>query len=310
MSNESLPLVSVIIPAYNAEKFVYRAIDSIINQTYKNLEIWLLDDASTDNTRRILLEYDDKRIKTFFLDTNTKKIGIVNEVLSKINGDLIAFQDADDWSNEKRIEKQVELLLNDANIGIVFTGIDVTHEDHKRPILLDSPTSNDEIKEYFFNYGNNKSGKNIACATMIVRKSIINAVGGYHPYFMGKAGSDIYWTYSIVKKTNAICINEPLYHVQRTQGSFTSELHKLHNIKSAYIWKVISKVIEYDKIGIDLLSSQNRLLLKEVELECCEERFKEVIKDKEEQIKAIRQSRSYRIGNSIVRPLTLIKKLK
>lgn len=300
------PLVSVIIPAYNAETFITKAINSIINQTYTNLEIWLLDDASSDNTRKILEEFKDDRIRTFFLDTNTKKIGIVNKVLKLVNGDLIAFQDADDWSERNRIERQVQWILKDPKIGIVFTSVDISNSNSDKPIPIAAPTTAEEIKLLFFNYGKLKTNKNIACATMLVRKRIIEEVGGYHPYFYGKAGSDIYWTYNILKKTQAVCVNECLYHVQRTPNSFTEELHNQKNIKSAYIWKVISKIIENDQKGIDLLSEKNKLLLKAIELESCEERFKEVLEEKEKIISMTRNSKSYLIGNKIIKFLRLL----
>lgn len=311
MSNqapEHQPLVSVIIPAYNAEKFVVKAINSIINQTYTNLEIWLLDDASTDNTRNILKGFKDQRIKTFFVDVNTKKIGIVNDVLNRVNGDLIAFQDADDWSDPTRIEKQVQRILEEQGIGIVFTNIDVIHTNSYEVMPIEAPLTNKEIKSTFFKYGKSNNNKNIACATMVVKKAIIDEIGGYHPYFTGKAGSDIFWTYRILKYTKAACTKERLYHVQRTQNSFTEDLHNNRNIKSSYIWKVISKIIEYDQKGINLLSDNNKLLLKELELEACEEKFREVVKQKEELISIIRKSKSYLIGNFILKPFHFFAK--
>src|SRR5690242_675529 len=102
------PLISVIIPCYNVAPFVCRAVQSIIDQTYKNLEIWIIDDASTDDTLQKINSFEDQRITVIVLKENTQKIGAVNEVLQKVNGDYIAFQDSDDWSEPNRIEEQLK----------------------------------------------------------------------------------------------------------------------------------------------------------------------------------------------------------
>ena len=109
----NLPLVSVIIPCFNVEKYVEKAIISILNQTYKNLEIWIIDDGSTDDTLQKIKSFEDQKIKVIAVKENTQKIGGVNEVLKKVQGDYIAFQDADDWSEPDRIEKQIKEFFKD-----------------------------------------------------------------------------------------------------------------------------------------------------------------------------------------------------
>lgn len=301
------PLVSVIVPAYNAEKFVKKAIDSIISQTYKNLEIWLLDDASSDNTKEILLSYKDERIRHYFTGENTKKIGIVNKVLTKVNGDYIAFQDADDWSELDRIEKQMDAIQENESVGIVFCPVIIHDNNSDKGYVIPAPKKDLEIKEMFFKYGKLNQNKNIACATMLVEREIIEGAGGYHPYFYGKAASDIYWVYTILKQTNAMTVDSPLYHVLRTDNSFTQQLHSYKNIKSAYIWKVLRKLIEYDQKGVDLLNKSNELQLKNVELEACEAQLKDAIKDFDRKLACIKNSVSYRFGNFFVRSLSFLK---
>ena len=98
-NNNNKPLVSVIMPVYNAEKYLDRSISSIINQTYDNLEILLIDDCSTDNSYNILKEYakKDKRIKVFHNQENqhvseTRNVGIRNST-----GKYLYFIDSDDF---------------------------------------------------------------------------------------------------------------------------------------------------------------------------------------------------------------------
>ena len=106
------PLVSVIIPCYNAEKYVEEAIRSIMTQTYSNLEIIVTDDCSSDNTLMILetLAAEDSRIKVIKNEKNLKIVKSLNNMIEVAQGKYIARMDADDISLPERIEKQVSFL--------------------------------------------------------------------------------------------------------------------------------------------------------------------------------------------------------
>ena len=113
-------LVSVIIPAYNAEAYILKAVNSILNQTYKNIEVVVTDDCSTDKTFQILQSINDNRIK---LCRNEKNSGVsftLNNCILKSAGDLIAVMHADDIANPDRIKVQKEYL--DANKEIAIIG--------------------------------------------------------------------------------------------------------------------------------------------------------------------------------------------
>ena len=117
------PLVSVLIPCYNCEEYVEEAVMSIIKQTYSNLEILVIDDGSTDNTKTILqrLAQKDSRIRYIKNEENLKLIKTLNKGLDLCNGKYIARMDADDISLLTRIEKQVNFLEKHPEIGIVGT---------------------------------------------------------------------------------------------------------------------------------------------------------------------------------------------
>lgn len=119
--NSTKPLVSVVIPVYNANGFLSAAINSILNQTYKNLEIIIVDDGSTDETPKILKSFakKDKRVKIL---TNNKNLNIatsLNRGIKLAKGNYIARMDADDISLPNRIEKQMEYLLAHPDIVIL-----------------------------------------------------------------------------------------------------------------------------------------------------------------------------------------------
>lgn len=114
-------LVSVIIPIYNVEKYVKEAIESIQKQTYKNIEIIIVDDGSTDNTYKIVEELakKDKRIKLFKNEKNLKIVKTLNFALSMSNGEYIARMDGDDISALDRIEKKVKFLEENKEYDLV-----------------------------------------------------------------------------------------------------------------------------------------------------------------------------------------------
>lgn len=114
------PFVSVIMPAYNAEKYIAEAIDSILNQTYKNFELIILDDASTDNTWKIIEDYasKDKRIISIRNEKNLYIAGNRNKGISIAKGTYIVWQDADDVSYPTRIKKLVQFMEDSVRVGI------------------------------------------------------------------------------------------------------------------------------------------------------------------------------------------------
>jgi glycosyltransferase involved in cell wall biosynthesis len=117
----SYPLVSVIIPVYNVEKYVKEAIQSIVNQTYENLEIIVIDDASKDATYQIVkeLQKKDKRIKLYQNEKNLKIVKTLNRALSFATGKYIARMDGDDISALDRIEKKVNFLEEHSDYDLI-----------------------------------------------------------------------------------------------------------------------------------------------------------------------------------------------
>ncbi len=125
--SQKQPLVSVIIPCYNAEKYVEQAVRSIMNQTYKNLEILITDDCSTDASFAILqkLAEEDARIKLFRNTENQKIVRTLNALVERATGKYMARMDADDISLAKRFERQAAFL--EANPDIAICGTNAWH---------------------------------------------------------------------------------------------------------------------------------------------------------------------------------------
>lgn len=104
------PLVSVLMPAFNAEQHIAQAIESILEQTYPHFELLILNDGSTDHTAKIIDQFDDKRIVKIHLDRNRGLVNARNQLVSVAKGDYIAFLDADDIASPGRLQLQVSFL--------------------------------------------------------------------------------------------------------------------------------------------------------------------------------------------------------
>ena len=139
MSNKGL--VSVIMPAYNSEAFITESIRSVINQTYENWELLVVDDASEDSTSTIIRKFSkaDDRIRFFENSSNFGTHYTRNKGIKAAQGEFIAFLDADDLWKPEKLEKQLK-ILSEENIAACFSSYDLISEDgthlHKKVLAL------------------------------------------------------------------------------------------------------------------------------------------------------------------------------
>jgi len=134
MQKQNKPFISVLMTAYNAEKYIGLAIESILDQTYKNFEFVIVEDCSTDKTWDIIQKYakKDKRIITVKNDVNLNAGGSSNKGLKLCKGKYIVRMDADDWSYPDRIEKQVKYMETHNDI-VCSGGTLINCDEHLQP---------------------------------------------------------------------------------------------------------------------------------------------------------------------------------
>lgn len=135
-------LVSIITPLYNAEKYITETINSVINQTYKNWEMIIIDDCSSDNGAQIVKEYEkkDKRIKYIKLEENSGAAIARNIGIEKAKGEFIGFLDSDDLWKKDKLEKQINFMRQN-EIAFSFTQYEkIDEESNKLNILVDVPS--------------------------------------------------------------------------------------------------------------------------------------------------------------------------
>ncbi len=127
MPSNSLSLISVILPVYNGEKYLTECIESVLNQTYRNFEFIIVDDASTDSTPQILKEFalQDTRIKVMTHAINQKQTIAANTAIKQAEGTYIARMDADDVALANRFQKQIDFLEDNPKIGMVGSWTDI-----------------------------------------------------------------------------------------------------------------------------------------------------------------------------------------
>lgn len=137
------PLISLIIPCYNAKQTLGKCLDSVIRQSYSNLEIIIIDDGSTDETSTIYEDFQtrDKRIKVFKQD-NSGVSKARNKGIKEATGEYICFVDSDDWVESEYCSELYHLLINDnADIAIV----EASYEDENGDIVFDKTVSEEKV---------------------------------------------------------------------------------------------------------------------------------------------------------------------
>jgi glycosyltransferase involved in cell wall biosynthesis len=247
------PLVSVLMPAYNAEKFVAEAVKSILNQDHENWELLILDDASTDSTLAIAISINDERIKVFRNDENRGYLLSCNELFEKAKGDFITFLDADDVCAANRLSVCVQEFINQPALDFLTT-------DHIRVNESGNQLSEHMISVDYHRYATEPSYyPTICCATIFLRKELLQKVGGYHPFFKEIGGEDYHWLFQLSR-------NGKGKHVKRSLYFYRTHRHQTH-LKNTNALKYFAKDIDQEirssvLKGYDVLENHEKLDIK------------------------------------------------
>lgn len=167
-----IPSISVILPVYNAERYVRESVQSVLDQSFDDFELIILNDGSTDGTKEILESFRDPRIRL----VHQKNMGLaltLNKGILMSKGEFIARQDADDISLIERFNKQHDYLLSNPSCGIVGTGSVILVGQQPTSRRHEHPSSNGELQmrllfDSFFVH-----------SSVMMRRSALNRVGMY-----------------------------------------------------------------------------------------------------------------------------------
>ncbi len=177
------PIVSVIIPTYNNAKYIGEAIMSVLKQTYRDFELIVIDDGSTDKTREVLGPYIKKKQIKYIYQNNKKQGAARNNGIKHAQGELIALLDSDDLWLPEKLELQVPLFV-DKEVGLVYAGIIWFKDNDNRIVKTTNP--NRFFKGYIFDDLFNSDKSFIPNSSVVIRKSCLeemNCTNGTGPYW-------------------------------------------------------------------------------------------------------------------------------
>lgn len=208
-------LVSIICPVYNAEKFLEDTINTVLNQTYSNWELLLINDCSSDKSGSIISSYvkKDKRIKLINNDVNSKAAISRNNGIKEANGKFICFIDADDLWDKYKIEKQVDFMYKE-KCAFSFTGYEFANEkgipNGKKVYVPDR-----------INYKHALKNTTIWTSTVMFDMEKLTKDDIYMPNV--PRGQDTATWWKVLKKIDyAFGLNEILSYYRRSEGTLSS----------------------------------------------------------------------------------------
>lgn len=201
--------ISIIMVVYNSELYIDKAIESVINQTYKNWELIIIDDCSQDNSYKIAMKYQkqDNRIKCFKLNKNRGQGFARNFAIDKANGTWISTLDSDDifLSNKLEVFKNIIDKSQCDNLILISSGLSIINNEGK------------VLKDYYYPNSSNKLKKNLlklkkfpAHSSIVCRRSSLIEVGGYNELYHRSQDYELWLR--LMNKGEFICIQNILIH--------------------------------------------------------------------------------------------------
>jgi CMP-N-acetylneuraminic acid synthetase len=211
------PLVTVYVLNYNYSKYIYEAISSVLNQTYENIEIILIDDGSTDNSVDIINEFINKypRIKVI-QQKNKGLVKSINTAIRIAKGEYVIRLDADDYFAPEAIEKLVKKITYHKNCALVFSDFYLINEDGTFKQRYERLDFDKEVKIL-------DSPAHGACT--LFRLKVLKEFGGYSEEYDMQDGYYI-WL-KIIKKYKVTNLNEPLFYYRQHHTSLSKNTKKL-----------------------------------------------------------------------------------
>lgn len=181
------PKVSIIMPVYNNQDYIKEAIDSVISQTFKDWELIIIDDASSDHTADIIKTYKDKRIIFLKNDRNEGVTASLNKGLKRATGEFVARIDSDDICMPDRFELQVEFLDNNPKTVIVGSNAEIINSSGEKISITDLPMTDLEIRNRLFI-------KNpLLHPSIMLRRKILSKCGQYNEKFNGAEDYELWF---------------------------------------------------------------------------------------------------------------------
>ena len=185
-----IPKISVIMSVFNGEKYLREAIDSVLRQSFRDLELIIINDASTDQTQEILESYPDPRIRVFTNIENTGPAGSLNKAISLSRGEYIAVLDADDVAMAKRLEESVFFLKKNEDVGLVGTSFCVIDGTGETLETRSVPVEDKAIRQAL------RTDNCFCHSSIMMRKKCVESIGCYRDGLDLSQDNDLYLRFS------------------------------------------------------------------------------------------------------------------
>ena len=224
---QKYPLVSVIINCYNGEKYLDKAIKSVLDQDYKYWEIIFFDNNSKDKSNLILKKYKDKRIKYFKSKKTYSLYKAKNLAIAKSKGELISFLDVDDWWLQSKLSKQVKVFQKDSTVEVIYSNIYLYNEKKKtQKIYIKKKLNYGKLTQKLVNKFE------MPILSTIIKRNIFNQIKFDNRYTI-IGDLDFFVRLSLIK--NITAIQEPLACYRIHDSNMTTKKIDL-NIKELQSW--------------------------------------------------------------------------
>ncbi|MDT0647438.1 glycosyltransferase family 2 protein [Zunongwangia sp. F260] len=235
-------LVSVCIPVYNREKFIKNAIESVLNQTYQNFEIIVVDDGSKDDSIFIVESFSDERIKLFKNKVNKGVVFTRNRYLEEASGDYIAILDSDDFWLPTKLEKQINFLNENPEYGICGTW--AIRKSINGECIWKYPISDEEIRARLL------WGSSMVHSSMVIKSSIIRN-NSFKYCNSVKQAEDYDLLRQVANTKSKLCnLSEVLVEYNEHNAQFTTTA-KQEQIEESF--KISLKYIDDLKVYLDAI---------------------------------------------------------
>jgi glycosyltransferase involved in cell wall biosynthesis len=224
---QKYPLVSVIINCHNGEKYLDKAIKSVLDQDYKYWEIIFFDNNSKDKSNLILKKYKDKRIKYFKSKKTYSLYKAKNLAIAKSKGELISFLDVDDWWLQSKLSKQVKVFQKDSTVEVIYSNIYLYNEKKKtQKIYIKKKLNYGKLTQKLVNKFE------MPILSTIIKRNIFNQIKFDNRYTI-IGDLDFFVRLSLIK--NITAIQEPLACYRIHDSNMTTKKIDL-NIKELQSW--------------------------------------------------------------------------
>lgn len=214
------PIVSVVIPAYNAAWCVRKAIDSVLAQDYRDFEMIVVNDGSTDDTAPVLASYGSAiRVVD---QANGGMSNARNAGIRAARGELIAFLDSDDWWLPTKLGRQVALMHERPELGFCSCAARVEDTEGRLLNLWECPAWQGTFLVHLFKSGADVPG---SCSAVLARRHLVQAVGAFDETLRGAEDPDLWIRLAAISEY--ACLPEPMAVVLRRPGSVSRNLEAM-----------------------------------------------------------------------------------